>query len=123
MRTVLSVLALGITGLLFAAPSAADEDFAAHGTVKATRAKDGKVTITVAGKGDWHVNMEYDIKVTLGAEVLRKKDASYEGAHDGKADKAVFHATDAASSGKVKAVFCDKTSCSNPMASEFTVKE
>ncbi len=121
MRTILTMLAVGTTAMLLSAPSAADDDFAAHGTVTAKRHGDS-VTITVAGKGDWHVNMEYTIKVTLGAATLGKADAKYEGAHEGKAEKAVFEAKDPANEGTVKAVFCDKTSCSNPMKTSFKVK-
>jgi hypothetical protein len=121
MRTVLSLLAIGLCALSFSGRTVA-EGFADHGTVTAKRAG-GKVTIRVAGKGEWNVNTEYDTKVTHGSTVLRKKDAKFEGQKDGgKAAAAVFESSDAANDGEVKAVFCDKSSCTSPLKTKFTVK-
>jgi hypothetical protein len=119
MRIFFSLLAVAICGVI-ATPSSA-ESFADHGTVTAKRAG-GKVTIVVAGKGEWSVNAEYNIKVELGSAVLRKSDASYEGLKDGKAKAARFETSDAASSGTVKAVFCNPSSCTSPLTTNFDVK-
>jgi hypothetical protein len=120
MRSFFTALGFVAAGLALSSPSAAD-GFADHGTVTAKRAGD-KVTITIAGKGDWHVNAEYGIKVELGGVKLGKADGKYAGVHDGKADSVAFEAKDAATSGKVKAVFCDKTSCTAPLSTTFDVK-
>lgn len=120
MRSFFTAMGFVASVLAISSPSAA-EGFSDHGTVTAKRSGD-KVTITVAGKGDWHVNAEYSIKVELGATKLGKADGKYAGVHDGKADSVTFEAKDAATSGKVKAVFCDKTSCSAPLTTTFDVK-
>lgn len=120
MRSSFSMMALVATGLALATPTQA-EGFADHGTVTATRSGE-TVTITVAGKSDWHVNSEYGIKVELGGTKLGKADGKYVNMHDGKADSVAFEAKDAASSGSVKAVFCDKSSCTAPLKTTFNVK-
>lgn len=119
MRSLFSTVA-AIATLAIATPSEA-QVFNNHGTVSATR-KGDKVTVVVAGKGEWHVNMEYDIKVTLGDKKLGKADARYAGGKDGKADSATFETSEKASSGEVKAVFCDAHSCTAPMKIGFQVK-
>lgn len=120
MRSYLSMVLVAACGLLVTAETQA-EGFADHGTVTATRSG-GKVTIVVAGKGEWHVNTEYPIKVQLGEAKLGKADAQYAGSKNGKADSATFETSDAANSGTVKAVFCDASSCTAPLKTSFDVK-
>jgi hypothetical protein len=120
MRSFFSMMALVACGVAVAAPTQA-EGFADHGTVTAKRSGD-KVTITVVGKGDWHVNAEFPIKVELGGTKLGKSDGKYANPHDGKADSVTFEAKDPANSGTVKAVFCDKASCTAPLKTDFKVQ-
>lgn len=120
MRSLFPMLAVVMSAVALAAPTQA-EGFADHGSVTAKRAG-GKVTIVVKGKGDFHVNLDYPIKVELGAAKLGKAEGKYEGIHDGKADSVTFETTDGASKGKVKAVFCDQKSCTAPLSTEFDVR-
>lgn len=120
MNSIVSLIAFTVSTIAVVAPVQA-EGFADHGSITAKRSGD-TVTITLAGKGDWHVNSEYGIKVELGAVKLGKTDAKYAGMHDGKADSVSFEAKDAAQSGTMKAVFCDKTSCTAPLKTTFDVK-
>jgi hypothetical protein len=120
MRSLFPMLAVVAGAVALSSPTMA-EGFADHGTVTAKRSG-GKVTIVVKGKGDFHVNVDYPIKVELGGAKLTKADGKYEGIHDGKADAVTFETTDGASKGKVKAVFCDKKSCTAPLSTEFDVK-
>lgn len=120
MRSLVSMAMVVFSGMLVAAPALAG-NFADHGAVSAKR-KGDKVVVTVTGKGDWRVNGEYNTKVELGAAKATKADGKFEGLKDGKAASVTFELQDPAKSGKVKAVFCDKQSCTAPLSMTFDVK-
>lgn len=120
MRSLVSMAAVVVSGVLMAAPAMAG-GFSEHGSVSATR-KGDTVTVTVRGKGDWRVNFEYNTKAELGAAKASKAEGKYSGIKDGKADSVTFELKDPAKSGTVKAVFCDKQSCTAPLKTTFDVK-
>lgn len=119
MRSLLATMGV-VLAIVLAAPPSAAAGFADNGSATAKRAG-GTVTITVAGKGEWRVNTDFPIKVELGAAKLGKADAKYAGVRDGKADSVTFTTKDAAAKGLVTAVFCNKTSCTSPLKTEFVV--
>ncbi len=126
MRAFLSVLAVSAFGLALATPSrAGDSDFDSHGSVTAKRGSDGKITVVIKGAGDWHVNGEYDIKVTIGDKTVRKADGTYKwtaGEENKKADSVTWTGIDSdKTDGEAKAVFCDAKSCTSPIKAKFKV--
>jgi hypothetical protein len=128
MRAFLSILAVSAFGLAIStASSAGKDDFDGKGKVTAKRGADGKVTVVIKGTGDWHVNGDYDLKVTVGEKTVRKADGAYKwvkGEENKKADSVTFSGIDdKADAGEAKAVFCDAQSCTSPIKASFSVSK
>jgi len=122
MRKLFSVAALSAAAFTLSASSSEAGDFSSYGKVTAKRNGDA-VSIVIEGKGEWHVNTAYNMKVKVGEAVLRKKDAKFEERKKGgKARRALFSATDRKTKeGQVKAVFCNKTTCTSPLRTTFEI--